>query len=168
MVPHDECRGAWACHLGSHLCSQKFCAAKMTDISLSTEVAGYGFGELLHVCHLGTVLLVTMEVKFHPKKVNCLVAISLQGNPDLPHNITATFGVCQMIWCCILEKKKLNCVGVPNSSHILSITGTVKTNRSQSLQYFDALCVPGSHAQSFDALQWSCETMCMLYHGSFQ
>ena len=49
--------------LWSVLCSQDD-----TAISLSTEVAGYGFGEWLHVCRL-QALLPELEAEFCPEKL---------------------------------------------------------------------------------------------------
>ena len=44
------------------------CSQDYTAISLSTEVAGYGFGEWLHVCRLQGPLS-AMEAEFRPERL---------------------------------------------------------------------------------------------------
>ena len=66
------------------------CSQDYTAISLSTEVAGYGVGEWLHVCLQAPLPAVP------PRKVACSVTIWLQENRDLPYSVTGTFGVHRM------------------------------------------------------------------------
>ena len=72
--------------------SNVWCSQGDTAISLSTEVAGYGFGEWLHVCRLQAPLP-ALEAEFLPER---LLVRSLQENRDLPHSVTGTFGVHRM------------------------------------------------------------------------
>ena len=58
----------WARRLSFHSCSRTFRAAKTTQLSLSTEVAGYGFGEWLHVCRLQAPFP-ALEAKFRPERL---------------------------------------------------------------------------------------------------
>ena len=44
------------------------CSQDDTAISLSIEVAGYGFGEWLHVCRLQAPLL-ALEAEFRPERL---------------------------------------------------------------------------------------------------
>ena len=48
--------------------SNVLCSQDNTAISLSTEVAGHGFGEWLHICHLQATLPM-LEAKFCPDKL---------------------------------------------------------------------------------------------------
>ena len=46
----------------------KFRAAKITAISLSTVVAGYGLGKWIHICRLQAPLL-TLDAEFRPERL---------------------------------------------------------------------------------------------------
>ena len=73
-----------------------------TAILLSTEVAGYEFGEWLHVCRLQAPL----PDRVPPRKVT----ISLQENRDLPHSVTGTFGVHRMDLVLHFGKEEMCCL----------------------------------------------------------
>ena len=69
------------------------CSQDDTAISLSTEVAGYGFGEWLDVCRLQEAL---PPLWSPPRKVACSMTIWLQENRDITYSVTRTFGVHRM------------------------------------------------------------------------